>query len=94
MLLVQNTLAAVHRLGVSGIIDAGESRMLKEAYLFFRTVEGLLRLKGEGVLKKDEESLKNASEFMEFSNPADFAVQLERMRAGVVELSEKYLRDS
>jgi glutamate-ammonia-ligase adenylyltransferase len=92
-LLVQSTLAAVRRLEVSGIISAAEGRSLREAYLFFRTVEGLLRLRGEAVLKKDEESLKSASEFMGFEHAAGLSERVERMRSGIKVLSEKYIRD-
>jgi glutamate-ammonia-ligase adenylyltransferase len=92
-LLVQSTLAAVRRLAVSGIISAAEGRSLRDAYLFFRTVESLLRLRGEAVLKKDEESLKSASEFMGFEHAAELSDRVDRMRSGIKELSEKYVRD-
>jgi glutamate-ammonia-ligase adenylyltransferase len=92
-LLVQSTLAAVRRLEVSGIISAAEGRSLRDAYLFFRTVESLLRLRGEAVLKKDEESLKSASEFMGFEHAAELSDRVDRMRSGIKELSEKYVRD-
>ena len=92
-LLVQSTLAALHRLAVSGIITVAEERMLRDVYLFFRTIEGFLRLRGEAVMKKDDESLKSVSVFIGFEQTAKFSDQVDRMRAGTRELSEKYVRD-
>jgi [glutamine synthetase] adenylyltransferase / [glutamine synthetase]-adenylyl-L-tyrosine phosphorylase len=92
-LYVQNTLAAIHRLGSSRILTEAEGRLMKDGYLFFRTLESLLRLRGEGVLKKDEGSLKSASRFMGFQNRADFTARLDHVRAGIKEISAKYLRD-
>jgi glutamine synthetase adenylyltransferase len=67
---------------------------MKQGYLFFRTLESLLRLRGEGVLKKDDASIKNATEFMGFHSPVDFTSKLEQTRVRIQELSEKYLKDS
>ncbi len=93
-LLVQSTVAAVHRLSASGIISETEAGMMKETYLFLRTLESLLRLRGESVLKKDEESLRSASEFMGCENPEELTVRLEKMRTAIANLAEKYLRDA
>ncbi len=93
-LLVQNTLAAIRRLANARIIVQTEATMLMDAYLFFRTVECLLRLRGEAVLKKDEESLKSVSGFMGMTDSAVLSVQLETKRTEIKKLSEKYLRDS
>jgi glutamate-ammonia-ligase adenylyltransferase len=92
-LYVQNTLAAIHRLGSSRILTEAEGRLMKDGYLFFRTLESLLRLRGEGVLKKDEGSLKSAARFMDFQNRADFTARLDHVRVGIKEISAKYLRD-
>ncbi len=91
-LLVQSTVAAVHRLCASGIIRETEAEIMTEAYFFLRTLESLLRLRGESVLKKDEESLRNASGFMGEENPEALAVRLEKMKTAIADLAEKYLR--
>ncbi len=93
-LLVQSTVAAVHRLSASGIISETEAGMMKETYLFLRTLESLLRLRGESVLKKDEESLRSASEFMGCDNPEELTARLEKMRTAIADLAEKYIRDA
>jgi glutamate-ammonia-ligase adenylyltransferase len=93
-LFVQNTLAAIRRLANAGIIAYAEAKMVTDAYLFFRAIEILLRLKGEGVLKKDEAGLKSASEFMGMKNSAILSDQLENKRTDIKKLSGKYLRDA
>ena len=93
-LLVQNTLAAIRRLAVAGIFARTEAKMLAEAYLFFRTIECLLRLRGETVLKKDQDSLKSISDFMAMKDQDVFSSQLEKKREEISMLSEKYLRDA
>ena len=93
-LYVQNTLTAIRRLEASRILTEAEGRLMKDSYLFFRTLESLLRLGGEGVLKTDETSLKSTSEFMGFQNRADFTARLDQARAGIKDLSTKFLRDA
>ena len=90
-LLVQNTLAAIRRLAAAEIVGQTEAKMLRDAYLFFRTIECLLRLRGETVLKKDKESLKSASGFMGFGDTEDFATQLESRRRAVREAFDRHL---
>jgi len=90
-LLVQNTLAALRRLAVEEIIGQAEARMIGDAYLFFRTIECLLRLRGEAVLKKDEASLKSVSEFMGSVSTADFMKHLETTRKSVREAFDTHL---
>jgi glutamate-ammonia-ligase adenylyltransferase len=87
-LLVQNTLAAVHRLKTSAIISEAEGCSMRDAYLFFRTLESLLRLRGETVLKKDAESIKSAAGFMGFTDEEKFITHLEQTRKAV-----KYIMD-
>ncbi|MBI5846467.1 MAG: bifunctional [glutamate--ammonia ligase]-adenylyl-L-tyrosine phosphorylase/[glutamate--ammonia-ligase] adenylyltransferase [Nitrospirae bacterium] len=82
-LLVQNTLAAIRRLANAEIVIQAEAKMLQDAYLFFRTIECLLRLRGEAVLKRDEESLKSASEFMGFKDEEGLTGHLQSRRKAV-----------
>ena len=91
MLLVQNTLAAIRRLEIAGLIAQTEAKMLTDAYLFFRTIECLLRLRGETVLKKDEESLKSASDFMGFKDSAELSESLESRRKAVGDAFDRHL---
>ncbi|MBI5640888.1 MAG: bifunctional [glutamate--ammonia ligase]-adenylyl-L-tyrosine phosphorylase/[glutamate--ammonia-ligase] adenylyltransferase [Nitrospirae bacterium] len=93
-ILVQSTLAAIHRLSVSGIVSQAEGTLMTEAYLFMRTLETFLRLRGEGVLKKDDASLGSAAWFMGFESLVEFTVRLEVMREKIKGLSEECLRNS
>ncbi|NJD55526.1 MAG: bifunctional [glutamate--ammonia ligase]-adenylyl-L-tyrosine phosphorylase/[glutamate--ammonia-ligase] adenylyltransferase [Nitrospirae bacterium] len=93
-LLVQSTIAAIHRLSSSSVISASEAKTLKDGYWSLRTLESLLRLRGESVLKKDDESLKSASGFMGCKDPEDLIVRIGNTRTAIAELAQKYLRDS
>ncbi len=90
-LLVQNTLTALRRLAVAEIIAQSVAEILMNAYLFFRTIECLLRLRGETVLKKDEESLKSASGFMGFKDRVELKDHLESTRKAVRDVFDRHL---
>ncbi|HYQ47872.1 MAG TPA: hypothetical protein VEP69_02295, partial [Thermodesulfovibrionales bacterium] len=79
-LLVQSTIAAIHRLSAAGVISTSQAKTVKDGYWFFRTLESLLRLRGENVIKKDDESLKSASEFMGCKDPDDLITRIGNMR--------------
>ncbi len=93
-LLVQSTLAALHRLTRAGIITEPEGRNMKNGYLFLRAIEGLLSLRGEGILKREKESLKSASAFMGYKEAAAFTAELDQTRAAMKELADRYVRGS
>ncbi len=93
-LLVQSTVAAINRLAASGIISETEARLMRDGYIFLRTLESLLRLRGESVLKKDEITLRSAAAFMGCDNPEEFTERLEKIRTAIANLAEKYLRDA
>lgn len=90
-LFVQNTLAAIRRLANAGIIAQTEAKILHDTYLFFRTVECLLRLRGEAVLKKDEASLKSTSEFIGCKDGDELTEHLERARRAVKDAFDSHL---
>jgi hypothetical protein len=46
------------------------------------------------VLRKDEESLKSASDFMGCETPQEFIAALENMRREIARFAGQYLRDS
>lgn len=90
-LLVQGTLNALERLRASGMIDGPTRDSLKEAYLFFRRIESFLRLRGESVLRRDPDILKNASEYMEIEAVEDFVETLQRYRENIRTIVEQRL---
>jgi glutamate-ammonia-ligase adenylyltransferase len=63
-ILVQNTFDAVKRLWFYCFLDSGDAKTLREAYLFYRTIETLLKLKNETILKKKGGNLKSLSYFL------------------------------
>jgi glutamate-ammonia-ligase adenylyltransferase len=89
--LVQGTLDAVKRLEASRIIRKGEARFIRETYLFYRMIESFLRLRGEKILKKDDEKIRNVAGLMGFADGDAFIVSLEAKRDTAGDLFEKYL---
>ncbi len=79
-LLVQGTLKALDRLRDCGVIGKEDAGFLKETYLFYRTLESLLRLRGENILGREEIKLRSAAEFMGVGGPGDFTRLLEEKR--------------
>lgn len=90
-LLVQGTLDAIDRLKNSGILKKIDADILKEIYLFYRTLETFLKLRGENILKKEEYILKNTSEFMGFEDRDRFVEYLVQKREAVSKISERYM---
>ena len=92
-LLAQSTLVAVERLYAAGILDRESRESLRKTYLFFRGVESFLRLRGEGVLRRDTDILRNAAEFMGFSGVDEFVHSIEQRRSSAVNITRRYLID-
>ncbi|MFZ5997530.1 MAG: bifunctional [glutamate--ammonia ligase]-adenylyl-L-tyrosine phosphorylase/[glutamate--ammonia-ligase] adenylyltransferase [Nitrospirota bacterium] len=81
-LLVQGTLPALHRLGTARVMGPGDAAQLGEIYLFFRTIETVLRLRNETVLKKESASLRSIAGILDMSEQ-DFLGALEAEREWV-----------
>ncbi len=92
--LVQGTVAAIRRLAMSGIVRDDEAKDLRDGYLLLRTIDGLLRLRGESVLKNDDEMMQSAAEFAGFDRPGRLSDRLDAVRRSVEELSARYLTDA
>lgn len=90
-LLVQGTLDAIRRLNITGVIDAETAGFMKETYLFYRTLESLLRLKGEQVVRRDAALISDVSEFMGFEDDEDFLRHLQERRGRVRGMFERFL---
>lgn len=91
-LIVQGTLDAAKRLKKSGMIDKKEADFIKDTYIFYRTIESLMRLISEPVLKEDSAAAVLASEFMGFRDRDSFLKDLKERRAGTRDMFERYLR--
>jgi len=90
-LLVQGTLDAIRRLNITGVIDAETAGFMKETYLFYRTLESLLRLKGEQVVRRDAALISDISDFMGFEDNEDFLRNLQERRGRVRGMFERFL---
>ncbi|WP_333653298.1 bifunctional [glutamate--ammonia ligase]-adenylyl-L-tyrosine phosphorylase/[glutamate--ammonia-ligase] adenylyltransferase [Dissulfurispira sp.] len=64
-ILVQGTLDAVNRLDKSGILKNSDAIMLKETYMFYRTIETMLRLRNESLLKEGSTIVQSLANFMD-----------------------------
>ena len=91
-LLVQNTLDAVKRLCLAGIINEQHEKAMNEFYIFYRTLESYLRLRERDILKKDDEDiLTAAAEFLGFRDKDEFLQHLEEIRKGVRDVYDIYV---
>lgn len=83
-LLVQNTLDAIRRLHLAGIINASHAESMKGAYISYRTLESYLRLRERDILKKDDgDILTAAAGFLGFKNKDELTGKLDETRAKV-----------
>lgn len=90
-LLVQETLKAITRLRDASVLARADADLLRTSYIFYRTLESFLRLRGEQVLRKDEGLLRSAAEFMGFPDGDRFISDLEQRRRSIKEITGKYL---
>jgi glutamate-ammonia-ligase adenylyltransferase len=90
-LFVQGTLDAIKRLAHAGIMDKAEADLMATTFLFYRTLESLLRLKRDVVLKKTGTSLTSASEFLGLGSGKELMTTVEEKRKRIREAFEKYL---
>ncbi len=67
MLIVQGTLNAIRRLDELGILSPLDAAALKETYLFYRTIETVLRLRNETVLKDGSDTARSAARLMDLT---------------------------
>jgi len=82
-LLVQNTLDAIRRLHIAGVINESHAESMKGAYIFYRTLESYLRLRERDILKKDDEDILTAAEFLGFKGKDELIGKLDETRAKV-----------
>ncbi|MBI4689022.1 MAG: bifunctional [glutamate--ammonia ligase]-adenylyl-L-tyrosine phosphorylase/[glutamate--ammonia-ligase] adenylyltransferase [Nitrospirae bacterium] len=80
-LLVHGTLNAVERLRLAGVIQKPDENFMKNAYVFYRTLESYLRLRERDILKKGEEDVLNSvSEFLGFKDKEKLIMHLDETR--------------
>ncbi len=92
--LVQDTMKAINRLARAGVIAASEAVQFADAYLFFRTLESFMRLRGADILRPGSEDLHPAAVFMGQPSAAALETTLQYHCRVVETLRDQYLRDA
>jgi glutamine synthetase adenylyltransferase len=80
---------ALRHLVKSGIIDKVLADKVIQAARFMRTVEAIIRLNEEKVLKKDSGLVEPIAEFFGFSAPEDLPREIDRFRSNVLAAADK-----
>lgn len=62
-IIIQNTFDAVKRLSKNSFLNSHDATILGETYIFYRTVETLLKLRNETILKEKSGDLKGIAYF-------------------------------
>jgi [glutamine synthetase] adenylyltransferase / [glutamine synthetase]-adenylyl-L-tyrosine phosphorylase len=93
-LLVQSTLIALERLRTAAVIDSRTMLALRDAYLFFRRLESFLRLRGDGILKRDPDALQNTAEYMEVRTAEELESAVNQHRSAVQQIWQRFLTGS
>jgi glutamate-ammonia-ligase adenylyltransferase len=90
-LLVQGTLEGIKRLNSSGVIHDETAGFMKDTYVFYRTLETILRLTNEPVLKETSKAARIAPEFTGFNASSAFVRNLTERRLKVKGIFDKFL---
>jgi glutamate-ammonia-ligase adenylyltransferase len=91
-LLVQGSLDAIKRLASAGVLMPQDAAVMKDTYIFYRSLESFLRLRGEPILKKTGMAAEDASEFMGFGSGEELLRHVEGRRNLVQGIFGKYLQ--
>lgn len=65
--LVQGSLDAIKRLNKKGFLKDIDALMFKETYIFYRTIETMLRLRNESLLKEGGAIIKSLAAFLDIT---------------------------
>lgn len=90
-LMVQGTLDAIRRLNACGVINDKTSDFMKGSYIFYRTIESLMRLINETVLRPHTATANAVSEFMGFSAVNAFLEELKEIKADVNRMFDAFV---
>ncbi len=88
-LLIQNTFYSIRRLQKKGLIKTNDAEALKKTYLFYRTIETLIRLKNVAILKEDSDAFEGVMFFLN-TNRDHLISQFAEKRSFVSNIWERY----
>lgn len=90
-LITQDTVTAIKRLATYGILDRDTEKSLLHAHWFMRTVDTILRLNEEDVLKFDSELIDIILTFLNLKSKDDLFKQIEDIRQMITETTSKFM---
>jgi len=88
-LVLHNTVAAIKRLAQYAILDRDTEEYLLNAYKFQRTVEAILRLNEEGVLRKDSELIDIIVKILGDASEEKLLHQIRDIRRKILLITER-----
>jgi glutamate-ammonia-ligase adenylyltransferase len=88
---VQGTLEAITRLRHADVISARRAEVLRDTYLFYRTIETVLRLRSENILKVGSDAANSAAQLTGF-NEDELIRILEQARREISRFMEDLAR--
>ncbi len=89
-LITQNTVSAIKGLTTYGIFDKGTGERMLHAHRFLRTVDTLLRLNEEDVLKIDSEVVDIIIRFLDIKSKDIFIMQIQDMRQKILAITTRF----
>jgi len=84
---------AIQRLMLAGVVDGPDAGLFAAAYLFFRTLESFMRLRGADILRPGSADLQPAGGIYGYPGADMLDTELQKHFRSVTVLSERYLRD-
>jgi glutamate-ammonia-ligase adenylyltransferase len=86
-LIVQNTVTAIKRLTACGILDGDTGGCLLRAHRFMRTVDTILRINEEEVLKGNSEVMRIVANFLNFPSQDALMKQIKDVRQRIFRIA-------
>ena len=91
-LIIDNTVSAIKRLAGYGILDSVSEELFLTSHRFLKTVDTLLRLNDEDVVKTDSELLDIIIPFLNLRSREELINRIEDTRRKVIETVERFYK--
>jgi glutamate-ammonia-ligase adenylyltransferase len=89
-LITQNTVSAIKRLTACGILDKDTGKLMLHGHRFLRTVDTLLRLNEENVLKIDSEVVDIIIRFLNIKSEDILSAQIQDVRQKILAIATRF----
>jgi glutamate-ammonia-ligase adenylyltransferase len=87
-LVIHNTVTAIKRLRKYAVLEADTKKILLNSHMFFRTIDTLLRLNDEDVLKINSELIDIIIKFLNLKSKDELIKKIEDIRQKIVEITK------